>query len=123
LAYKPSSITLRPPCLQNGNGHSGGVPIPLKYEVTIKLPEAVHKLAVAAAKRRRSDGFGGQLQQMTVESLCAQIVVGVLCRGSITAALRAFGDYSVDGRCGGNYRIAADPNEPDESSTGIELAD
>ena len=116
MAYKPSGVVLRaPPVRQQANGHAGGVHGPLKYEVTIKLSKAVHQLAAAAAKRRHAE-YGGQ---MTIETLCSEIVIGVICRGSITGTLRAFGDYAGDGRCGGNYGIAAPLENADEESAEV----
>ena len=114
-----------PPVRQQANGHAVDSigrrirPRP-KLDVMITLPEAVHRFAAAAAKRRRGE-FGGE--EMSVEVLCTQIVGGVITRGSIDAALAAWHDYVIGGRCGGVYRIAADPDESDEGSTGIELVD
>ena len=118
--YKPSGITMRVPVRQqqapsaNGNSgfHTRGRP---KFDVTITLGEAVYKLATAAAKRRvQRHGVG---QTMTVETLCAEIVGGVLTRGSVHGALRVWGDYQVDGRCGGDFKIATPLDEMDEQSS------
>ena len=82
----PSAITVRtPPSLSlrqrqraaNGNGKAASVPVPQKFDVNIRLPEAIFK-RLEAAGRHRAMGLG---------ELCSQIVGAVVAKSSISVAL------------------------------------
>ena len=57
-----------------------------KHKIEIELSASVFKLATEAAARRKA---------IAVETLLAQIIGGVVCRGSIDRALAEFHSYAV----------------------------
>jgi len=61
---------------------------PKNTKVTVEMTAPVHRLLQQAASRR----------SISVGELAAQILGGVLCRGSIDRALACWGDYVSDTR-------------------------